>query len=422
MKVPGGFAAIRQTFAIPNYRLYVIGHLTSNTGLWVQRIAIGWLTWDLTESAGWLGLIAFADQAPTILLGLIAGAVVDRMDYFKLLRLTQALQLFHAFLLAACTLLGFMDIWLLLILTLSRGIIVAFNRPSRMTVIYTLVGRDLLASAIALNSTIFNTSRFTGPAIGGALIVAGGAGWTFAVGFLMFFVFTVTLRLMDIPQMPPKERSGRSLLRESWEGVQYILRHEGIRLQLAILVTTSVFARPLTDLLPGFAADIFKRGPDGLAWLLAFHGIGAMVGGSMLAARSQIQGLTRITIFNILVMAISLLLFSITSEFWLACLLSGAAGYAFIVQGTSNQTLIQSAVDPDLRGRVISAYGLVARGGPALGALILGVAADHVGLRWPVAVGAALCLVAWVWAMRKRAFLAQALEGEPAAKRAAAAE
>ncbi|HEU0070139.1 MAG TPA: MFS transporter [Alphaproteobacteria bacterium] len=422
MKVPGGFAAIRQTFAIPNYRLYVIGHLTSNTGLWVQRIAIGWLTWDLTESAGWLGLIAFADQAPTILLGLIAGAVVDRMDYFKLLRLTQALQLFHAFLLAACTLLGFMDIWLLLILTLSRGIIVAFNRPSRMTVIYTLVGRDLLASAIALNSTIFNTSRFTGPAIGGALIVAGGAGWTFAVGFLMFFVFTVTLRLMNIPAMPPKERSGRSLLRESWEGVQYILRHNGIRLQLAILVTTSVFARPLTDLLPGFAADIFQRGPDGLAWLLAFHGIGAMVGGSMLAARSQIQGLTRITIFNILIMAVSLLLFSITKEFWLACLLSGAAGYAFIVQGTSNQTLIQSAVDPDLRGRVISAYGLVARGGPALGALILGVAADHVGLRWPVAAGAALCLVAWVWAMRKRAFLAQALESEPAAKRAAAAQ
>ncbi|MFN4282226.1 MAG: MFS transporter [Alphaproteobacteria bacterium] len=414
MKVPGGFAAIRQTFAIRNYRLYVFGHLTSNTGLWVQRIAIGWLTWDLTESAGWLGLIAFADQVPTILLGLIAGAVVDRMDYFKLLRITQALQLLHAFLLAACTLLGVMDIWLLLALTLSRGIIVAFNRPSRMTMIYSLVGRDLLASAIALNSTIFNSSRFTGPAIGGALIVAGGAGWTFAVAFLMFFAFTVTLRLIRIPEAPPKERSGRSLLRESWEGVQYVARHPGIRLQLAILIITSLFARPLTDLLPGFAADIFQRGPDGLAWLLAFHGIGAMVGGSMLAARSQVKGLTQITIANILVMAVALVLFAVTTNFWLACLLSGIAGYAFIVQGTSNQTLIQSAVDPALRGRVISAYALVARGGPAVGALILGVAADHVGLRWPVAIGGALCLIAWVWAMSRRKFLADALEVDPA--------
>lgn len=413
MKVPGGFAAIRQTFAIRNYRLYVIGHLTSNTGLWVQRIAIGWLTWDLTESAGWLGLIAFADQVPTILLGLIAGAVVDRMDYFKLLRLTQSLQLLHAFLLAACTLLGVMDIWLLLVLTLLRGIIVAFNRPSRMTVIYTLVGRDLIAPAIALNSTIFNSSRFTGPALGGFLIVAVGTGWTFAVGFLMFFVFTVVLRLMDIPAMEAKVRSGRSLLREAWEGVQYVTRHEGIRLQLAILIITSLFARPLTDLLPGFAADIFERGPDGLAWLLAFHGVGAILGGSMLAARSQVKGLTRITIFNILIMAASLFAFSITTNFWLACLFSAAAGYAFIVQGTSNQTLIQSAVDTELRGRVISAYALVARGGPALGALILGVAADHFGLRWPVAIGAALCLLAWVWAMSRRKFLAEALEVDP---------
>jgi len=413
MKVPGGFAAIRQILAIANYRLYVIGHLTSNSGLWVQRIAIGWLTWDLTESAGWLGLIAFADQVPTILLGLIAGAVVDRMDYFKLLRLTQTLQLLHAFTLAACTLLGFMDIWLLLVLTLLRGIVVAFNRPSRMTVIYTLVGRELIAPAIALNSTIFNSSRFTGPAIGGFLIVAVGTGWTFAVAFLMFLVFTITLRLMKLPAMEAKVRSGRSLLRESWEGVQYVMRHDGIRLQLAILLITSLFARPLTDLLPGFAADIFARGPDGLAWLLAFHGFGAILGGTMLAARSQVKGLTRITIFNILIMAVALFAFSITTNFWLACVLSGVVGYAFIVQGTSNQTLIQSAVDTELRGRVISAYGLVARGGPALGALILGVAADHFGLRWPVGIGAVLCLLAWLWAMRRRKFLAAALEVDP---------
>ena len=135
MKVPGGLSALQRTFAIRNYRLYIVGNMTSNVGLWVQRVAIGWLTWELTKSTAWLGGIAMAESAPTIAFGIIAGTVVDRVDYFKLLRITQACSLAYSIAMAAFTFAGLMNIWLLLALTFARGSIIAFNRPSRMTVV-----------------------------------------------------------------------------------------------------------------------------------------------------------------------------------------------------------------------------------------------------------------------------------------------
>ena len=415
MKVPGGFAAIRQILAIANYRLYVIGHLTSNSGLWVQRIAIGWLTWQLTESPAWLGVIAFADQFPTILLGLFAGALTDRMGYFRLLRITQALTLVYSSIMAVLAFTGWIDIWSLLGLTLFRGTIVAFNRPSRMTVIYTLVGRELLPSAVSLNALIFNSSRFIGPAIGGAILVVASSGWAFAVGALMFLVFTICLRMMNEPVMPMPELSQQSILADSLEGLRYLFSHPGIRMQMVLLTTTSMFARPLTDMFPGFADEVFGNGAHGLALLQSAQGIGAMAGGALMLSYSRLKGMTRLTLINILVMSLTTIAFTMTGAgmFWLACILIGGVGYALTVQSTSNQTLIQSAVSPDMRGRVLGLYGLVARGGPALGALLMGIAAEHFGLRAPVIFGAALCILLWIWAWPRRKTLANALEVDP---------
>jgi predicted MFS family arabinose efflux permease len=415
MKVPGGLSALQRTFAIRNYRLYIVGNMASNVGLWVQRVAIGWLTWELTKSTAWLGGVAMAESAPTIAFGIIAGTVVDRVDYFKLLRITQACSLTYSIAMAAFTFAGLMDIWLLLALTFARGTIIAFNRPSRMTVVYMLVGRDLLPSALAMNSTIFNTSRFIGPALGGAIIVAGGPAWTFAAGALLFFVFTLTLRTMEMPSIM-SERSQRSMAAETIEGIRYILGHSGIRTQLMLLIVTSIFAKPLTDLLPGFAAQVFARGPGGLALLLSFHGLGAMAGGMWLASRGQgIKGMTATTIRNILFMSIGLIAFSASTEshfIWLACPLISWIGFTFIVQGVTNQTLIQSAVDPSLRGRVISIYGLVAQGVPSIGTMMMGGLAEHVGLRLPVAGGALVCLFLWHQAWKQRKPMADVLEAD----------
>lgn len=414
LKVPGGIKAIRHTFANRNYRLYVIGNLSSTMGMWVQRVAIGWLTWDLTHSPAWLGIIALAESVPTILLGFLAGAVVDRVDYFKLLRFTQSLTLFYSISMAGLTFAGLTTIWTLLALTMFRGSLLAFSRPSRLTFVYTLVGRDLLASAIATNSMIFNVSRFVGPAIGGAILAAGNAAWTFAFGAVMFFIFTLALAAMRVPPSPPRERSGSSMFGETIEGFRYIMAHKGIRSQLGLMMAISILAKPLTDLFPGFAADVFGRGPEGLAMLLTFHGIGATMGGIWLTSRASLKGLTTINLRNTMILGAVILMFAFTPIFWMGCALALLTGFAFIVQGISNQTLIQSAVAPAFRGRVVSTYGLINQGVPAFGTVMIGGIAEHLGLPWPVAGGGALCLLLGIWTWRQRDWMAKQLEVESA--------
>ena len=244
MRMPVGFGMIRETLALRHYRLFVIGTLSSNVGQWVQRVAIGWLTWELTQSTTWLGVIAIVEAGPSILLGFVAGTVIDRVDQIKLLRITQSFSLLYSSVTAILTLTGFMNVWLLVILTLLRGAVIAFNRPTRMTVIYGLVGRDLLPSALAMNSMIFNFSRFLGPAIGGTIIAGAGTGWSFAAAFVLFLPFNLALRAIDRARigMPPVARSGRSIWTETIDGLRYIMGHEGIRTQLALLVIISICA------------------------------------------------------------------------------------------------------------------------------------------------------------------------------------
>lgn len=414
MKIPVGFFMLRETLALRHYRLFVIGTMSSNIGMWIQRVAIGWLTWELTQSTTWLGATAIAEAAPTILLGFVAGTVIDRVDQLKLLRLTQSFSLLYAAAFAFFTLTGLMTIWLLVSLVLIRGVVISFARPTRMTVIFGLVGRELLPSALAMNSMIFNFSRFLGPAIGGVIIAGASTGWSFVAAFLLSLPINLALRAIDQARivMPAPAHRGRSIWADTIDGIRYIVYHDGIRMQLALLVITSIFAKPLTDLLPGFAAQVFDRGSTGLAWLLSFHGAGAMLGAVWLSARGSLNGLTRVSLANILLMSIGLLLFVATDMFWIACPLAALIGFAFIAQNVSNQTLIQSAVDPGVRGRVLSVYGMIAQAVPSLGTMAMGAAAEHLGLRLPVAAGAVVCLALWAWSWRLRAPMAAALEGD----------
>ncbi len=419
MKVPGGYDALRRSFAIRDYRLFVIGNLTSNVGLWTQRVALGWLTWDLTHSTAWLGGISMAEAVPTLVLALIAGTVVDRFDYFRLLRLTQTLSLAYAVAMAVLVLTGLMNIWLLAALVFVRGAVSAFNRPSRMTAVYSLVGRDLLGSAVAVNSIIFNISRFAGPAVGGGLIVGVGIGWTFVVVAGMFLVFNIMIRLIHAQGAPPAREQRPSMLAETIEGLRYMAVHRGIRIQMMVIIIVSLLAKPISDLLPGFAGRIFERGPDGLAIFLSTYGFGAMLGAFWIASRGRgLKGMTTLSIGAVLVSAAFLLLFALAPAFWIACVAIGFIGCAFIVQNVSNQTLIQSASDTAMRGRVISNYGLVNQGLPSFGTLLSGAIAEHIGLRLPIAAGAVLLALGWLWLWRMRHGLAAIMETDPVAEEA----
>jgi predicted MFS family arabinose efflux permease len=225
---------------------------------------------------------------------------------------------------------------------------------------------------------------------------------------------TLVLQIMRFPFTPARAAgSRRSMLAETVEGVRYVLMQPTIRVQLFLLIGTSLFAKPVIDLFPGFAGQVFGQGAHGLGLLLSVHGLGAMAGGLWLASRTGgIRGLTHITIMNILFMACTLFLFTATKLFWLAVLMSALAGSAFIIMSVANQTLIQAAVDPELRGRVVSVYGMIAQDLPGLGTMVMGGFAEHFGLRIPVAVGAGLCLVLWFWAQRQRSWLVPAVETE----------
>jgi predicted MFS family arabinose efflux permease len=413
MRLPGNLNGLRAIFAKRMYRIYVAGSVASNLGLWIWRISVGWLTWQLTESTAWLGGMAVAEIAPLMIFGFVAGTVVDRSDILRLLRRVQLIMLSLAAVIAVLTFADLMTIWILCGITVLRGVGLSFMRPSRMSLVYAIIGRDHLPTALAVNSLIFNSSRFIGPAIGGAVILWGGVAWGFAAAVGLFCGFTLCLHLLSIAPREPKKES-KSLASESVDGIRYLLNHSGIRMQMVLVFSIGFFARPLIDLFPGFAARVFAGGPETLAMLMSGLGLGAIVGGLFLASRTAgTKGLTTLTLISMLAAALTLLAFSAIDNIALALPLVVLMGGCFVTQGIGNQTLIQSAVDPAMRGRVLSLYGLTVRGMPSIGALIMGVAAESMGLQLPVAGGAMLCLLVWAWAWRGRRAYAENLETDP---------
>lgn len=412
----GDVKNITRVLVNPNYRWFLSGNLCSTTGNWIQRVGMGWLTWELTHSGAWLGIIAFVDLAPTIVLGLIAGAIVDRVDSLKVLRVTQILSVIQGGGLAAITLAGYVTIeWLVFFATL-HGLISSFNRPARMTVVYNLAGREMLSSAIAINSIIFNTSRFIGPAIGGAVTSAFGVGWAFTLNAVTYLAFFIALMMITLASDRPQHKTRDSLLTSSIEGLHYVRGHQGVMLMMLIMMMVGMFARPFTELLPGFADAVFGRGVNAFSAMLIFHGIGAMTGAYWLAQRGSIAGLTRITIGVLFFTALALIVFSTVPSFWLSLPIMFITGAGFAIMGAGIQTLIQAAIDTDMRGRVMALYGIVARAIPALGALTMGAASEWFGLPAPVLVGAILSLCLWGWAQGRAKTIAGQVERDPYGK------
>lgn len=393
-----------------NYRIYAGGNFISLCGTWLQRIAVGWLAWQLTHSATWLGLVSFADLFPTVILSPIAGSLADRVDRIKLIRGSQLAAMSQAIVLAAMTYAGLMTIGWLFTLALLMGVANAINQPARLALIPSLVDRANLASAVALNSTFFNSARFVGPAAAGFVIAHGSVELAFATNAASYIAFYISLYRIRLTGDEPRLASRRNLLQDSLEGYGYVARHPGIGPMMVLMTATAVGTRGFTELLPGFADAVFGRGAQGLAWLTATTGLGAMVGGVLMASRGDPKGLTRVVIGNLLVMSLALIAFTATTSYWIALACLFVAGFSLVVNGIGAQTLIQTTVESAMRGRVMSLYGMVFRGGPALGTLIMGTTASAVGLRLPVACGALLCIGFWAWARLRQERIAACFE------------
>ncbi len=405
-----GFARIGRALRNPNYGIYTAGSSVSLVGTWMQRVAVGWLAWQLTESGAWLGAVAFADLFPTVVIGPLAGAAADRWDRVKALKIGQGLMLLQALVLCALTVSGLMTIWLLLGLTFFLGIVAAFNQPARLALIPSLVEREDLPAAVAINAIIFNSARFVGPAVAGLVIVTSGVAAAFAANAASTAVLIFALTRIRLTPEAVAERARGGLFAEIAEGLGYALRHPGIGPLLLLLTAVSLCARPFVELLPGFADAVFGAGAEGLATMTSTVGFGAMAGGLWLAQRDGGRRLTPVALFSPFVLGFALLAFVASDSLWLALPALAVAGFAMVVGGVGSQTLLQLAVDGDYRGRVMSLFGLIFRGGPALGALAMGTLSELVGLRWPLAAGALLALLAWALVWTRRGRLAVTLE------------
>lgn len=407
-----GLQVVWQTLTIPNFRNYMAGNFVSQMGLWSQRIAIQWLTWELTKDPFWLGLMAFADFFPIVSMGPLAGAYADRIERLRGIRLFVFLSGCLSAIIAAMVMTDAIDRYSLLLLVFLNGCVLSFNYPFRLAIIPQLVGREALTSAISINSIGFNVARIAGPALAGAVILHLGIGP--AVVFTVFADLVFILALYKVyllgGDVRAKAKPLRAIPKEIMDGFRYAGRDVGFAPLLVVLTVTTVFGRPIVELMAGFADGVFGMGAAGLAWLTAMFGLGAGIGCVELACYTGIKGLTRKMITNILILGAGILGFVATDQFWFAMIAILITGYAYAILGVAEQSLMQAAVAEDMRGRMMSLYSMISRGSPGFGAIAMGYLATHFGLQAPVGGGAVLCLVLWLWVRRRQAVMQTSLE------------
>jgi MFS family permease len=410
----GGFDNIARAFAQRNYRIYATGNGISLIGWWLQRVAVGWLTWTLTHSGTWLGLVSLADFLPVLFLSPLAGVLADRRDRISIIRITQLIGCAQATLLAVLVWTDVITVELLFTLVMLLGIASGLAQPARLALIPSLVDRASLASALAINSVLFNLARFIGPAIAGVLIAEIGIGAAFAANAVGYIAFQISLiRLRGLPVQSVGVR--QSAIRASVEAYAFASHHPGIGPMLLLFLATTIGTRGFIDLFPGFADHVFGRGPQGLSMLTSTVGLGAICGATWMAMRPGLAGLAAIVLGHTLMMSLAILAFTATDRFYLALPCVFVAGAAMTITGTGAQTLIQAAVDARMRGRVMALYGMIFRAGPALGAVLMGWASEHVGLRPALATGALLSCGFWLLTRLRHKEIAAALEDVPAA-------
>ncbi|WP_137123725.1 MFS transporter [Roseomonas sp. HF4] len=406
------FSTLTRALSHRNARIFFGASLTAWTGLWMHRIAVSWLAWELTGSAFWVGVVAFCDLAPAVIASPFAGAVADRADRLRMTMLSQAAIGLNALAIALLVASGGMTIWLLLVLEVVGGVAASFAQPARQSLMPGLVPRADLPAAVALNSLTFNVARFIGPAIAAPIIAVAGVWPAIALNALAYAIATATTPLLQVEEAARRGHAATaSLFGEMVDGLRYAARHPGLGPILAFSAVAAMLLRGVQEILPPFVERIFGLGPTALAGLTAAFGVGALAAGLTVAARGRLAGTTRLAVLGVAALALATAGFAATGWFTFGLFCAVLMGAAGSVHGISVQTLAQSASDPAMRGRVLSLWGLITRACPALGALLLGAAGEVFGLRWPTLVAVALSLLAVAWGLSRMNRMAEALEG-----------
>jgi MFS family permease len=376
-----------------NYRLFFSGQSISLIGTWLTRVATGWLVYRLTHSALTLGVVGFAGQLPTFFLAPFAGVWVDRLNRHRVLVVTQVLAALQSAALAGLTLAGVITVGDIVLLSVFQGLINAVDMPARQSFVVEMVeDRADLSNAIALNSSMFNGARLIGPSVAGVLIAWFGEGWCFVLDAVSYLAVIASLLAMRVPARAGIRATGR-LFHDLREGFRYVAGSPPIRSVLLLLAVTSLFGMPYVVLLPIFAAQVLHGGPHTLGFLMAASGLGAFAGALYLASRRSVLGLGRLIALFSGVFGLGLIAFSGSHRLWLSFLLMAVVGMSMLVQNASSNTVLQTIVDEDKRGRLMSFYAMAFFGSAPLGSLFAGALASRIGAPDTILWGGGVCLI-----------------------------
>jgi MFS family permease len=391
---PTGLRSVGRALRHRNYRLFFTGQSISLIGTWLTKIATSWLVYRLTGSAWLLGVLAFAGQIPTFLLAPLAGVLVDRWDRYRVLLATQTLAMLQSALLATLALGGVIRVWEVLALNVLQGLIDAFDMPVRQSMVVRMVDdRADVPNAIALNSSMVNAARLLGPAIAGVLIAAVGEGWCFLIDAVSYAAVILSVLLIDLDAQPPMPKATH-VLHEMAEGFRYVSGSVPIRALLLLLGVSGLAGRPFAVLLPVIAREVMHGGAGTLGALQATAGVGALAGALYLASRASVLGLGRVVVASAAVFGLGLVAFSRAHLLWLAMPLLLLAGTGMMLQTAASNTIIQTIVDDDKRGRVMSLLVMSLFGTVPVGSLIAGALATRIGAENTILVGGAICVIA----------------------------
>jgi MFS family permease len=391
-----------RAFSYPNYRLFFGGQIVSLIGSWISMTATSWLVYRLTGSAMALGVVGFAGQFPGFVMGPFAGAFLDRWDRHRVLVATQTLSMLQSFALALLTFTGHITVPAIIMLNSVQGAVNAFDMPARQAFLPTMISdRDDLANAIAMNSSMFNAARLIGPSIAGFTIATAGEAWCFlADGVSYVAVIIALLAMKDVRRVHlPAMHAG--FMEHLFEGWRYVLGFRPIRSLIVQLAWLCLVVMPFSVLMPVFADEILGGGPHTLGLLMGASGLGAMSGALWLTTRKSVVGLGRVILVNTIVFGAGLMGFALSRWLWVSLVFMTIAGFGMMVLMASTNTVIQTIVDEEKRGRVMSFYTMSFLGTAPFGSLLAGWLSTRIGAPQTVLLSGVLCVATAVWFARE---------------------
>lgn len=389
--IPSFFARIFRAFRYRDFRIVWIGACASTIGTFVQQFAQSWLVFDLTGNPFYLGLDLFLGQLPIMLFSLFGGVFADRMDRRKLLLTSQYIQMTCAFLLAILFMTHTVRIWHILTLSFVVGLGQSFGGPAYSALLPTLVDKEDLSNAIAMNSVQFNLARVLGPTIGGLAYTLLGPTWCFGLNGVSYIAVIISLFMIQVKFVPSKPSV--SVLTSMAEGIQFIRQREGMSALVALAFCTTLFGFAITGFLPVVVRNVFHKGPEAYTLLLAFSGSGAICGALSVAAMEKVKGQSRLTLMVLISLGLVTAGFAFSKQLPISCILIFLAGAAIMASASMMLSLAQRSSTDAMRGRVMSVYSLAFRAGMPLGSLALGKLIPFVGVSIALG-GSGLTLVA----------------------------